>query len=71
MSNIINLISTWFKPQAKTTNTTALSEREIRRAVTELKALDDRDLSELGLTRGGIEYAVRYGRPQDQWNQAA
>lgn len=69
MSTIISLITTWFKPQA--TDASAISEREVRQAVAELNALDDRELEELGLTRSNIEYAVRYGRPQDQLNQAA
>lgn len=69
MSNIINLVTAWFKPQP--TTPTTISEQNIRTAVTQLNAMTDRELDELGLTRGSIEYAVRYGRPQDQWDKAA
>ena len=34
----------------------------LRRSVEELMALDDRMLADIGLTRGNVEYAVRYGR---------
>jgi uncharacterized protein YjiS (DUF1127 family) len=37
------------------------NERRIRRAVDELKALDDRTLADIGVTRGDVEHAVRYG----------
>ncbi|MFA5082080.1 MAG: hypothetical protein WC474_06010 [Hydrogenophilaceae bacterium] len=32
------------------------------RGETELRALDERELHDLGLDRGGIAYAVRHGR---------
>ncbi len=34
----------------------------IRRAIVEMRALDDRMLRDLGLNRTGIERAVRFGR---------
>ena len=34
----------------------------IRRAAAEMRSLDDRLLRDLGLDRGGVEYAVRFGR---------
>ena len=34
----------------------------IRRAVTQMSALDHRMLRDLGLDRAGIEHAVRFGR---------
>lgn|SRR5262245_4917906 len=37
------------------------NERRIRRGVDELMALDDRMLSDIGLTRGSVEHAARYG----------
>jgi hypothetical protein len=37
-------------------------EKEIRRAIRELRALSDRDLDDLGLSRSSIEAAVRNGR---------
>ena len=43
-----------------------ISEAEVQQAVAELRALDDRELNDLGLGRDDIEYAVRYGRPQDR-----
>jgi len=40
-----------------------IPEREIRRAVRELQSYSDAELNELGIGRGGIEQAVRHGRP--------
>ena len=40
-----------------------LTEADYSAAVAELKACSDADLLDLGLTRGGIEDAVRHGRP--------
>jgi uncharacterized protein YjiS (DUF1127 family) len=37
------------------------AERRIRRGIEELMTLDDRTLSDIGLARGSIAYAVRYG----------
>jgi uncharacterized protein YjiS (DUF1127 family) len=37
-------------------------EYRIRRATREMRALDDRTLRDLGLDRGGVEHAVRFGR---------
>jgi len=37
-------------------------ERHVRRGIDALMALDDRMLADIGLTRGAIEYAARYGR---------
>lgn len=38
------------------------SARRTRRGRHELMALDDRMLADIGVSRGDIEYAVRYGR---------
>jgi len=38
------------------------SRRQIRRAVNELLALDDRMLADIGVSRGEIFNAVRHGR---------
>lgn len=38
-------------------------KNEYRRAVAELRAYSDLELADLGLARGQIEYAVKYGRP--------
>lgn len=48
------------------TQSSHVSEHEIREAIAQLNEMSDRELSELGLARGGIEYAVRYGRSADQ-----
>lgn len=41
----------------------AAEEKEIRRAIRELKDLSDRELRALGSARSGIESAVRHGHP--------
>jgi uncharacterized protein YjiS (DUF1127 family) len=38
------------------------NERRIRRGIVELMSLDDRLLADIGLSRGDIEHAARYGR---------
>jgi uncharacterized protein YjiS (DUF1127 family) len=40
------------------------AERIRRRAIFELQRFDDRNLADMGLTRGEIEFAVRNGRPR-------
>jgi uncharacterized protein YjiS (DUF1127 family) len=42
-----------------------LSRREERRAIRTLRALSDRELLDMGITRGTIVHAVRHGRPAD------
>jgi uncharacterized protein YjiS (DUF1127 family) len=37
-------------------------EREVRRLMEELASLDDRTLRDIGLTRGDLGRAVRFGR---------
>jgi uncharacterized protein YjiS (DUF1127 family) len=39
-------------------------ERQRRRAIQELHTFDDRMLADIGLTRGDVENAVRFGRSQ-------
>jgi uncharacterized protein YjiS (DUF1127 family) len=39
-----------------------MKERNIRRDVDHLQALDDRLLADIGLDRGSLEHVVRYGR---------
>lgn len=38
------------------------SRRRTRRAIEELTALDNRMLADIGISRGEIEYAARFGR---------
>ena len=44
------------------------SRHRRRRHIDGLMTLDDRMLRDIGLGRGDIEYAVRYGRPFDLLN---
>ncbi|HPE61118.1 MAG: DUF1127 domain-containing protein [Thiothrix sp.] len=46
-------------------------KKEIRRAIRELQALNDRELNDLGLSRSNIEYAVRNGHPDADTKRAA
>jgi uncharacterized protein YjiS (DUF1127 family) len=41
----------------------AVQEFRLKRDVGALAALDDRALADLGLSRGGVESAIRSGRP--------
>ena len=45
--------------------TPRLSRREERQAIRALRALSDRELLDMGITRGTIAHSVRYGRPAD------
>ena len=46
-----------------------ISEADVQLAIEELDAYSDQELNDLGLTRGTIEYAVRYGRSDDNAQQ--
>ncbi len=48
----------WWARLARAT----MTEYRIRRAMREIRALDDRMLHDVGLDRGGVEYAARFGR---------
>ena len=63
MSNVIKLFE----------DMVGLSEekRRERRAIRELHALSDRELSDLGMARSSIESVVRYGRQGDDEKRAA
>jgi uncharacterized protein YjiS (DUF1127 family) len=41
---------------------TIVDAYRVRRAMTQMSALDNRMLRDLGLDRAGIEHAVRFGR---------
>ena len=43
------------------------SRRRLHRDIKELMALDDRILRDIGLRRGEVEYAARYGRSFDRY----
>src|SRR5262245_25754735 len=43
-----------------------VARQELRAAIRELNKFDDRDLADIGLTRGEIELMVRDGRPADR-----
>lgn len=69
----------WRTEKAKNdakTNVSILREHERRQAIAELHAYSDRELSDLGLTRGQIVQAVSNGRPEidsqnKDWQRAA
>ena len=44
------------------------AERRIRRGIAELSALDDNLLADIGVARGQIAHASRYGKPPQGWN---
>ncbi|PID49442.1 MAG: hypothetical protein CR991_06785 [Proteobacteria bacterium] len=62
MKNFLDMISDVFNNKPAANDASSVSEAEIRRAIRELKAMNDRELNDLGLARGEIEHAVRYGR---------
>lgn len=43
------------------------SERALRRGTAELRAMDDRLLADIGLTRGLVGYLARYGTLPRGW----
>ncbi|MGE0119438.1 MAG: DUF1127 domain-containing protein [Dongiaceae bacterium] len=45
-----------------------ISNRRMRRDIDLLRALDDRMLTDIGLSRWDVEYAVRHGRPPGRAN---
>lgn len=61
MKNIFHFFSQFIHPEAAA-NDSEHSNSEIRQAIRELRSLSDRDLSDMGLARSEIEYAVRHGR---------
>lgn len=44
------------------------AEWRLRRSLETLRSFDDHMLADIGLTRGSVEYAVRYGRPPSRAN---
>ena len=43
-------------------------EKQIRRAIRELKSYNDRELRDIGIPRSKIEYMVRYGNSGDEFD---
>src|SRR5215813_10223396 len=57
-------VSAWpWRLPAEAATARPLGEADYAQAVAELKASSDADLRDLGISRAGIEDAVRYGRP--------
>lgn len=55
LANLVRRSVAWLK-----------ARRQMRRAIDELMAFDDRTLADIGLSRGEIPYAVRRGRGQEK-----
>ena len=62
MAGWISALGTWGTRLARN----LADEWLLRSAIRELHELDDRTLADIGITRCGIEYAVRHGRPHAQ-----
>lgn len=61
MKGLFDFFSHLVSP-AEAANDSHHSSAELRQAIRELRSLSDRDLSDMGLARSEIEYAVRHGR---------
>ena len=61
MKGLFDFFSNLVSP-AEAANDSHHSSAELRQAVRELSALNDREISDMGLARSEIEYAVRHGR---------
>lgn len=59
--NILNLFNNLLH-FGHAANDANMSENDIRHAIEELQSFTDRELDDIGLARGEIEYAVRHGR---------
>ena len=59
-------IQSWpWKSNMELNNTVKTNKRsEIKAAIKELQALNDKDLADIGITRGEITHVVKYGRTQ-------
>lgn len=62
------------QPMAASSTETAFTAKQLRASVKELQSFSNAELADMGLNRGTIEHAVRYGRQgleNDKTSQAA
>ena len=65
-------IASWpWKSEMEVSNTAKPNKRsEIKAAIKELQALNDKDLADIGITRGEIAHVVKHGRSRDAYQAA-
>ena len=65
-------INSWpWKSSMEVAMTAKVSKRsEIRAAIKELQALNDKDLADIGISRGEIAHVVKHGRNRDAYQAA-
>ena len=65
-------ISSWpWKSEMEVTDTAKSSKRsEVKAAIRELQALNDKDLADIGISRGEIAHVVEHGRGRDAYQAA-
>ncbi len=65
-------ISSWpWKSNMEVANAAKTSKRsEIKAAIKELQALNDKELADIGISRGEIAHVVKHGRSRDAYQAA-
>lgn len=65
-------VKAWpWKSDVKLTNTVKQSKRsEIKAAIKELQALNDKDLADIGISRGEISHVAKFGRSRNSYRAA-